>query len=198
MGPMQEIGTLLIQTLGSLFLIVVLLRFLLQLARADFYNPLSQFVVKATNPLLIPLRRLIPGVMGIDVASLALALLVQLVLIEATALVLGVGFIGLLTVVVWGVIGVLSLVVNIYFWTLVVMVVASWVAPHSRHPALLLVRQLVEPVMAPFRRFLPDLGGIDISPIFAFLAISVVQILLRHLAAAVGLAGGAAQLVVGV
>ncbi|MYM63526.1 YggT family protein [Pseudomaricurvus sp. HS19] len=198
MGPMQEIGTLLIQTLGSLFLIVVLLRFLLQLARADFYNPLSQFVVKATNPLLIPLRRLIPGVMGIDVASLVLALLVQVVLIEATALVLGVGFIGLLTVAVWGVIGVLSLLVNIYFWTLVVMVVASWVAPHSRHPALLLVRQLVEPVMAPFRRILPDLGGIDISPIFAFLAISVVQILLRHLGAAVGLAGGAAQLVVGV
>ena len=198
MGPLQEIGTLLIQTLGSLFLIVVLLRFLLQLARADFYNPLSQFVVKATNPLLIPLRRAIPGVMGIDVASLVLALLVQLVAIEVTALVVGVGFIGLLTAVIWGVIGVVSLVANIYFWTLLIMVIASWVAPHSMHPALMLVRQLVEPVMAPFRRILPDLGGIDISPIFAFLALNVVQILIRHLAAAVGLGGGAAQLVVGI
>src|SRR5690606_18580227 len=73
-----------IQTLGSLYLLIVLLRFVLQLVRADFYNPLSQFIVRATSPLLMPLRRIIPGFGGIDLASLVLAVLVQLLLMIVT------------------------------------------------------------------------------------------------------------------
>lgn len=198
MGPLQEIGTLIVQTLGSLYLIVVLLRFLLQWARADFYNPMSQFIVKATNPLLIPLRRVIPGVMGIDLASLTLALLVQFVVIEVGALVVGYGFINPVTVLIWSLIGVLALMANILFWGLLIMVISSWIAPQSDNPALLLVRQLVEPVMAPFRKLMPDMGGIDLSPIFAFLALNVVQILIKYLANIAGMGGAAAQLVVGI
>ncbi len=198
MGPMQEIGTLIIQTLGSLYLLVVVLRFLLQLARADFYNPVSQFIVKATNPPLIPMRRVIPGVFGLDLAAIVLALVVQFVVIEASALVLGYAFINPLYVLVWSAIGVLSLTVTVYFWALLIMVITSWVAPHSSNPALMLVRQLVEPLMAPFRKLMPDMGGIDISPIFAFLAINVVQVLLRHLAAAAGMSGAVRNLVMGI
>lgn len=198
MGPLVEIGSLVIQTLGSLYLLVVMLRFLFQLVRADFYNPLSQFVVKATNPLLIPLRRLIPGVYGIDIASLFLALIVQYVAIQLTAFVFGYGIINPLNVTLWGLVGLLSLTANIFFWGLLIMVIASWVAPQSYNPALLLVRQLVEPVCTPFRRLIPPMGGLDISIIFAFLALNVVQILIKYLAGMVGISPQVSQLVLGI
>lgn len=198
MAPLQEIGTLIVQTLGSLYLLLVMLRFLLQQARADFYNPISQFIVKASNPLLIPLRRVIPGVMGIDLAAILLALAVQFLVIELGALILLGGLINPLVALMWSAVGLLALTANIYFWGLLIMVIASWVAPHSSNPALRLVFQLVEPVMAPFRKLLPDMGGIDISPIFAFLALNVVQILIKYLAAQAGMGGIAQQLVMGI
>jgi YggT family protein len=197
MAPLQEIGSLILQTLGSLYLLVVMLRFLLQLARADFYNPMSQFIVKVTNPPLLPLRRVIPGVMGIDLAAVVLALLVQFVIIELGALILLGGLINPLYALLWSAIGLLALTANIYFWALLIMVIASWVAPQSANPALRLVHQLVEPVMAPFRKIMPDLGGIDISPIFAFLALNIVQVLIKHLAAYAGMGGVAQQLILG-
>ena len=80
MNSLNTAAIYLLQTLGNLYLLVVLLRFLLQLVRADFYNPISQFIVRATKPLLMPLRRIIPGYGGLDFASLVLALAIQLVL----------------------------------------------------------------------------------------------------------------------
>jgi YggT family protein len=195
---MVEIGTLIIQTLGSLYLLVVMLRFLFQLVRADFYNPLSQFVVKATNPLLIPLRKIVPGIYGIDVASLILALIVQYIAIQLTAFVFGFGVINPIHVLMWAAVGILSLTANIFFWGLLIMVIASWVAPQSYNPALLLVRQLVEPVCTPFRRLIPPMGGLDISIIFAFLALNVVQILIKYLAGMVGINNQISYLVLGI
>jgi YggT family protein len=197
MSPLQEIGILIIQTLGSIYLLIVMLRFLLQIARADFYNPMSQFAVKATNPALLPLRKIIPGVMGIDLASLVLALLLQYGVIQVSAFILGFGLINPLSVVIWGLVGTLALTVNIFFWSLIIMVIASWVAPQSGHPALLLVNQLVEPIMAPFRKIMPDMGGIDLSPIFAFLALNVVQVLVKYLAGAAGISDGVRYIVMG-
>ncbi|NIB39386.1 YggT family protein [Pseudomaricurvus alkylphenolicus] len=198
MGPLQEIGHLIVQTLGSLYLLIVMLRFLLQLARADFYNPISQFAVKATNPLLIPIRRVVPGIFGIDMSSLVLGLIIQILVFYLSAFIFQVGGANPVNVLVWSLVGLLSLVANIFFWGLLIMVIASWVAPHSQNPALLLVRQLVEPVMAPFRKLIPDMGGIDISPIFAFLALNVVQILIRHLAAATGMGPAVQQMILGI
>lgn len=187
MGPMAEIGTYVIQTLGSLYLLIVMLRFLFQVVRADFYNPISQFVVKATNPLLKPLRRIIPGVFGIDIASIVLALLVQYLVVQLVILLAGYGLLNPLQVLAWSIVGLLSLTVNIFFWGIIIMIIVSWVAPGSYNPALLLLRQLVEPVMAPFRRLIPPLGGLDISPIFAFLVLNVINILISHLASAINL-----------
>lgn len=198
MGPMQEIGMLVVQTLGSMYLFIVLLRFLLQLSRADFYNPLSQFAIKATNPVLIPIRRAVPGVFGIDLASVVLALLVHYVVIQLSALIMGVGLINPLTILLWASVGLLALTANLFFWGLLIMVVCSWVAPQSNHPALSLLRQLVEPIMAPIRRIIPDMGGMDISPIFAFLALNVAQILIKALAQQVGMTGGVSQIVIGI
>lgn len=185
MSPIQEIGILLLQTLGSVYLMIIALRFLLQVARADFYNPISQFAVKATNPVLIPIRRAVPGILGIDLASIVLALALQYLVIQLSGLILGFGVMNPVHVLAFGAVGCLSLVASIYFWALLAMVISSWVAPQSSHPALLLIHQLVEPLMKPFRKLMPDMGGIDISPIFAFLALNVVQVLIKHMAGAV-------------
>lgn len=189
MSGLIEALIYIIQTLGSLYLLIVLLRFILQLVRADFYNPLSQFIVKATQPLLTPLRRIIPGFAGLDLASLALAILVQLLLMVVTLTLMGYnvgGFIAQL--LVWSVIGVTSLFLKVFFFALIISVILSWVAPGSYNPGAQLVNQICEPLLAPFRKLLPNLGGLDISPIFAFITINLIdRYVIGALAASTGL-----------
>ncbi len=187
MSAINEILGYLVQTFLSLYLVAMLLRFLLQLVRADFYNPISQFLVKVTNPLVIPLRRAIPGLGGLDLASLLLAVLLQLAGIILLLVINGIGLPGVFTLLVWSVLGVLGLLVNIYFFALLGMIILSWVAAGSRHPAIYLLYQLTEPVMAPFRKVLPAMGGLDFSPIVVFILINIIQIALRHMAQAAGL-----------
>jgi YggT family protein len=187
MSAITEILAYLVQTLLSVYLVTMLLRFLLQLVRADFYNPISQFIVRVTNPLVIPLRRVIPGLAGIDMASLLLAILLQLAAIVALLVINGLAAPNALLLLAWSVLGVLGLLVNIYFFALLAMIILSWVAAGSRHPAIYLLYQITEPVMAPFRKVLPPMGGLDLSPILVFVLINIIQIALRHLAQGVGL-----------
>ena len=163
-----------LQTLGSLYLLIVLLRFVLQLVRANFYNPLCQFVVKATQPLLKPLRRVIPSLFGLDMSSLVLALLLQILLFVVILMLNGYQAFTVL-LLPWGLIGIFSLFLKIIFWSMIISVILSWVAPGSRSPGAELVAQITEPVLAPFRRLIPNLGGLDISPIFAFIVIQLLQ-----------------------
>lgn len=165
-----------IQTLGSLYLLVVLLRFILQLVRADFYNPLSQFVVRATKPLLNPLRKVIPGLGGLDLASLVLAVLLQWLLMIVVVLLMGANPLGALPqLLVWSVISITSLFLKVFFFAMIISVILSWVAPGSYNPGAQLVNQICEPLLAPFRKLLPNLGGLDISPIFAFIALNLLD-----------------------
>lgn len=178
MNSIGSIGTLLVSTLGSLYLLAILLRFLLQLSRADFYNPITQMIVRATDPGVQVFRKFIPGFRGIDFSSLAFALLVQCAFISALIMFAGISLPGPGLIVTWALVGLLSFILNIYFWGLLISIVASFIAPFSAHPALVLVRQLVEPVMAPFRRLLPSMGGLDLSPIFVFLSLQIIRIVL--------------------
>ncbi|UVM50886.1 MULTISPECIES: YggT family protein [unclassified Pseudomonas] len=173
-----------LQTLGSLYLLIVLLRFVLQLVRANFYNPLCQFAVKATQPLLKPLRRIIPSLFGLDMSSLVLAILVQLALMALTLL-LTFGTIGNpLQLLIWSLIGVTALFLNIFFYALIISVILSWVAPGSHNPGAELVNQICEPALAPFRKIVPNLGGLDISPILAFMVLKLIDMLvINNLAA---------------
>ena len=173
-----------LQTLGSLYLLIVLLRFVLQLVRANFYNPLCQFAVKATQPLLKPLRRIIPSLFGLDLSSLVLAILVQLALMALTLL-LTYGTTGNpLQLLIWSIIGVTALFLNIFFYALIISVILSWVAPGSHNPGAELVNQICEPALAPFRKILPNLGGLDISPILAFMVLKLIDMLvINNLAA---------------
>ena len=187
MNAFNEIFTYLIQTLLSLYLLAMLLRFLLQLVRADFYNPISQFLVKVTNPLVVPLRRVLPGYGGIDTASLVLAVLLQLLGLVTLLALNGIGLPNPALLLLWSLLGVIGLLINIYFFALLAMIILSWIAPGSNHPAIYLLYQITEPVMAPFRKLLPPMGGLDLSPILVFILINVIQIALRHTAAGVGL-----------
>ncbi len=187
MNALSDIVAYLLQTVLNLALLAILLRFLLQLVRADFYNPVSQFLARITNPLVLPVRRVIPAYRGLDLSTLLLALLLQMAAIVALLALNGLGPPGVLTLLVWSVLGIVGLLVNIYFFALLAMIILSWIAPGGRHPALLLLFQLTEPVMAPFRRMLPSMGGIDFSPILVFILINVIQIALGHMAAAAGL-----------
>ena len=189
MSGLVEALIYIIQTLGSLYLLIVLLRFILQLVRADFYNPLSQFTVKATQPLLKPLRRFIPSIAGLDTASLVLAVLVQLLLMVVTLSLMGFNPISVIPqLLVWSLIGVTSLFFKVFFFALIVSVILSWVAPGSHNPGAQLVNQLCEPLLAPFRKLLPNLGGLGLSPIFAFIALNLVdRFVIGNLAAMTGM-----------
>ena len=124
----------LIQTLFGLYILVVMLRFLLQLTRADFYNPISQFVVKVTAPPLRPLRRLIPGFGGIDLASLILAWLLKSVELMLVVLVLGAN-VTLLGAFLWAIPELLGLLLNIILIAVLIQVILSWVSPGGYNPA---------------------------------------------------------------
>jgi YggT family protein len=178
MPTLINIASYLIETLLSLYILAVIIRFLLQQVRADFYNPISQFFVKVTNPAVVPLRRVIPGWKGIDFASIVLTLLLQILAISLLLLIHGYGIINPARMASWGVVGLLSMVVNFYFFAIIAAIIVSWVAPHSHHPAIILLHQLTRPVMAPFQRILPPLGGLDLSPILVFIVINVLRMVL--------------------
>jgi len=174
MSGLNGAAIFVIQTLGSLYLLIVLLRFILQLVRAHFYNPLCQFIVKATQPLLKSLRRIIPSLFGLDMSSLVLAIVVQMV-IFAVVLTLSYMSFNVLGLLLWAIIGVTALFLKVFFFALIINVILSWVAPGSTSPGAELVNQITEPALAPFRRMLPSMGGLDISPILAFMVIQLIQ-----------------------
>ena len=179
---MGQVGSALAQvfnTIAGLYLLFVVARFLLQLAKADFYNPISQAVFKATDPVVRVLRSFIPGYKGVDFSSLILAFIVQFIAISVTILLYGgtipsVGFI-----ITWSFIGVLNFIILFYYYALIASIVMSFVMMFSGnmnpHPILLLVWQITEPIMAPFRRVIPPMGGLDFSPIFIFLIIGLIR-----------------------
>ncbi|WP_101758547.1 YggT family protein [Oceanicoccus sp. KOV_DT_Chl] len=182
MDALREIANLLIQTFFNLYILALLLRLLLQLSKADFYNPISQFMVKVTQPVVAPTRRMIPSVGRIDSATLVIVLLLQMLATTALVLIQGYPIPNPVSLAIWGVLGTLGMVINIYFVAIIASIILSWVAPGSYNPTILLLHQLTEPVMAPFRKLLPSMGGLDLSPIFVFLAINIFQIILNNLA----------------
>lgn len=173
MQTLAQIAIYIINTLGSIYLFIVVLRFLLQLVRADYYNPISRVIVKATNPLLVPLRKIIPGFWGVDFACLVLGLLIKMMVLQVILLIAGYGWQNPLLLLPWGLLGIVKLMATTYFWGLIIMVIASWVAPYSQNPGLSLLRQLIEPTLAPLRKVLPNLGGLDLSPMIALMALHI-------------------------
>jgi YggT family protein len=167
----------LIQTLFGLYLVAIMLRVLLQLARADFYNPVSQFLVKVTNPPLIPLRRVIPGFMGIDFAAVVLMIVIKMVEIFLIVLIKGVS-VNFFGVVVLAIAELFRLLINVYFFTILIQVVLSWVNPGSYNPAVSLLYSINEPLLVRARRMIPPISGFDLSPIVVIILLQLISILL--------------------
>lgn len=175
-----ETLTLIIRTVGECFALIVVLRFLLQLAHADFYNPISQAVAKFTQIPLAPFQKVIPKVAGRDFSALALAFVVKLAVLVLLFVVNGRG-IEPITVLSLALVGLLSMILDVYFYAVIASVIVSWIAPNSYHPAPQLINQLTEPLFKVARKVIPPIGGLDLSPILIFLVIQVVQLQLPRL-----------------
>ncbi|EXJ16060.1 YggT family protein [Imhoffiella purpurea] len=167
----------LVQTLFGLYTAVVALRFLLQWVRADFYNPISQFVVKITSPVLRPLRRFIPGYGGLDLAALLLVWLLIAVEYGLIAMIAGLdrsplGAFG------WAIPGVVELFINIFLFSVLIRVILSWVNPDPYNPAVALLDRITDPVMRPAQRLIRPIGGIDLSPMLVMIGLVLLNMLL--------------------
>ncbi|TMO58547.1 YggT family protein [Pseudoalteromonas aurantia] len=169
----------LIGVVFDLFLMVVLLRFWLQLAKADFYNPLSQTVVKATSFAVNPLRKIIPGVGGLDLASLILAFLVGFAKISVL-MVLFYGGWNPVGAAITGAMTVLKEAFSLVFWVLIIRAILSWVA-QGYNPIAAVFDQLTEPMLRPIRKVIPPLGGLDLSILVLIIGMQFLQILMMDL-----------------
>ena len=167
----------LISTLTDLYVAAILLRLLLQWVRADFYNPLSQFLVKITNPVLVPARRIIPSVGKLDTASVVVMLLLELAQLAIISVLNPSGF-GVQFLLLFAIKKLIFTLLMTYFVLIIARVVISWIANQSRHPLIPLIYQLTEPVLRPISRLIPALGGIDLSPLFALIALRFLLLLL--------------------
>lgn len=177
MGYFANAGQIVIQFVFFALISLIVLRVLLQLVRANFYNPICQFLYKATNPVLMPLRKVIPAWRNLDIAGIALAWLataIKLVLLYAT---LG-QTLGVLGLVVLALADLLDFVLLLYIVLILMRVVVSFIGADSYHPLVPLVLQLTEPVLKPIRRVLPNVSGIDFSPMLALLAITLARVLI--------------------
>lgn len=165
-----------IQLIFNLATFIVVLRFLLHFSKADYFNPITQGVVKATNPIVLPLQALIKPQGRFDIASLLVAILLKAlgIFIALYLMKLFAGA-GVVNILIGGVAGVVKTILDLYFFALVISIILSWVAPQANHPGAVLVYQLTEPLMGPVRKIIPSLGGLDLSPIFVFLGINLLS-----------------------
>ena len=166
----------LIRTLFGLYIAVVVIRVLLQWARADFYNPISQFIVRVTSPVLRPLRQMIPGYRGLDLASLVLAWALMTVQLGLIAGLLGIG-VSPLAAPLWAIPALVELVIDIFLFAVLVRVVLSWLNPDPYNPAVALLGRLTDPILRPAQRLIAPIAGIDLSPMVVMVGLVVLQML---------------------
>ena len=187
-SALADIGMTIVQPLFSLAMLLIAVRFLAQLCGVSGYNPISMTLRRVTNIIVLPLSRLLPSGNRFSPGALLALILIQVVFI---ALMLGlVGQLdafNVLQALIWSALGAAGLLVSIIFYSVIAMIVVSFLAPQSSHPAVEFIWELTEPVMAPLRQVLPPMGGLDFSPIILFIALNVVRVSLGHMAVAVGM-----------
>ncbi len=177
MNYLVEAGVLLIEVFFGLASGLFLFRVLLQLVGANFYNPICQFFFQATNPILLPLRKVLPPRGRIDFAGMLVALLIQTLKVLVLILLLGTGL-SVSGLLLLGLVELLAQLLNIYLLLILARAVLSFVGVDRRHPALPLLAQLSEPVLGPVRRRLPPTGAFDLSPMLVILAILLARLLI--------------------
>ena len=179
----------LIDTLLSLYILAIVLRFLFQWTRADFYNPISQFLVKITHPPLKIIRRFVPSVGKIDTSSIVLALAIQM-LADFSILALKGVMVSITALIILSFTQLLSLLINVFIFAVFARAILSWFDPGNYNSANSLLQSLTEPLLAMCRKVIPDLGGIDLSPLVALVVLQLAKMMLlpplNQLAAIIG------------
>jgi len=169
-----------VDTLSQLVLLLFLLRFWLPLLRADFRNPVAQGILRFTSPLILPVRRVVPPMGRIDTATVLVTFVIQYLVLVVLLVIAGqragAGVLTLMTLL-----KLCALSLNLFFFAILIRVILSWVAPHAYNPVTALVGSLSDPVLRPFRRLIPPIGGLDISPILAIVALKALEIFLQSL-----------------
>ncbi len=167
----------LVKTLSNLYLLLFLLRIVLQWTKADFYNPLSQFVIRATNPLVTPVRRFVPNSRLVDVPTLVVLLILEAI---ATWLLLAIASVSLPPGVFayYVVLRVVSLLLWLYIVAIFIYVILSWVSPGGYNPIGRVLADIVNPVLGVVRRFIPPIGGLDISALIVLILLQAAALLL--------------------
>ena len=170
-------GIFLVDFVFGLYILAVVLRFLLQFVRADFYNPLAQAIVNITNPPLRPLRRIIPALGSLDTSSLVLMLVLQMISSLLIFLLGGISpnFVGLVITALGELFG---KIVYIFMFAIFIQVVISWIAPSTYNPILGIIDSLTTPIMRPARKLIPPMGGLDLSPMVAIVGLTLALMLL--------------------
>ena len=170
----------LIDFVFNIYLMVVLLRLWLQFARADFYNPFSQFVVKATQPIVAPMRRILPSIGRLDTATFVLALIVAGLKIVTLNVVLGGSGLNIMSVVILSFVIVIKEILTLVMYVLIMRAIMSWVS-QGNNPMELVLSQLTEPMLAPIRKRMPEMGGLDLSMMVVIVLLLFIQKLLGDL-----------------
>ena len=175
---MRDALTFIFRTLLDLYIITFVLRLILQWVRADFRNPLTQFVLRVTNPLVIPARRLIPPAGNLDTATLVVVLLLELLMTLVMINVACLGGAGIGQIIALTVLRVVYLTLRIYLFIILIYVVLSWISPGTYNPAVSLLSSIADPVLRPLRRVIPTIAGLDLSALFAIIGIQAFTMIL--------------------
>lgn len=174
---MQNALLFLIKTIADLYLLTYLLRFVLQWVRADYYNPLAQFVVKVTNPLVVPARRLIPSAAGIDLPTLIVLIALEALVTWMLTALIGVTL-PATTFALYVLLRLVSLTLWFYLVAILIYVILSWFGQRQYSAVGAVLGQLVEPLLEPVRRFIPPIAGLDLTPLLVLIVIQAVVIAL--------------------
>ena len=187
-SALTDIGMTIVQPLFSLAMLLIAVRFLAQLCGVSGYNPISMTLRRVTNLIVLPLSRLLPSGNRFSPGALLALILTQVVFIVLMFALLGqLDAFNVLQALIWSILGAVGLLVSVIFYSVIAMIVVSFLAPQSSHPAVEFIWELTEPVMAPLRQVLPPMGGLDFSPIILFIALNVIRVSLGHMAVAVGM-----------
>jgi YggT family protein len=164
-----------VNAVAQLYLFVLLLRILLPWLGADYRNPITQAILKITSPVVVPLRRIIPPVGRVDTATVLVAFIIQYLLILLILLIFG-RTAGIGAIALTAVVDLVLLMLRLFVFAIIIRVILSWISPGGYNPALAIIHALTDRVLLPFRRIIPPLGGLDLSPLFAIILITAVTI----------------------
>jgi YggT family protein len=167
-----------VKTLAQLYLLLLLLRFWLPIMRADFRNPIANGILRITSPLVIPVRRIIPPIGRLDTSTILVAYILEFLLILALLALRGLR-VETLPIAITAILELAILSLNLFFFVILIKIILSWVAPQNYNPMTVLLNTMAEPVLRPFRRIVPAVGGFDVSPIFAIVLLKAAEIVLQ-------------------